>query len=220
MIKITVDNRELEIEEGTTLLEACLENGVYIPNLCYVKEMADPPSSCRMCFVELDGEKSPVTSCSIKAKQGMVVKTDTPLVRQLQRAALQLLLSVHHVECGKCPANKKCELQRIAKFLKVGLKPKTLPIRLKSTEIDESHPCLDYHPNRCVLCGRCVYICKEQNGFTLLTFAKRGLDTEISYYGLDVPSNIPCHGCLKCIEICPVAALTTKEDSEILIKKK
>jgi bidirectional [NiFe] hydrogenase diaphorase subunit len=213
MIRFTVDDKELEIEEGPTLLEACLDNGIYIPNLCYIKGMTDPPSSCRMCFVELDGEDSPVTSCSIKAKEGMVVRTNTPLVRRLQTTAMQLLLSVHCVECGKCPANKKCELQGIAKFLKIGLKQKKLSIHLKSCETDSSHPYFNYHPNRCVLCGRCVYTCKMQNGFTLLTFAKRGLATEISFYGQDDPSDIPCSDCLACIEICPVAALTKKEDS-------
>ncbi|MBW2247490.1 MAG: (2Fe-2S)-binding protein, partial [Deltaproteobacteria bacterium] len=142
MPKFLVDNKEIEAKQGTTLLKACLDNQIYIPNLCYL-EGIDPPSvSCRMCFVEIEGERQPVTSCTVLVKDDMVVKTDSPAVRQLQRSALRLLLSVHHVDCKNCQANKKCELQRMAKFLKVGLKPKSLGIHLKEMEIDRSHPFL------------------------------------------------------------------------------
>jgi len=131
MPKLWVDGKEIETKQGTTLLQACLDNDIYIPNLCFLESMEDPSASCRMCFVEIEGEKQPMTSCTVKVKDDMVVKTDTPAVRQLQRTALRLLLSVHHVDCKHCPANKKCELQRIAKFLKVGLKPKGLERYLK-----------------------------------------------------------------------------------------
>ena len=117
MIKITVDNQEIEAEEGATVLKACLDNDIYVPNLCFLESMTDPPASCRMCLVEIEGEKGPVASCTITVKQGMVIRTETAPVRRLQRSALRLLLSVHEVECAACPANKKCELQRLAKFL-------------------------------------------------------------------------------------------------------
>ena len=94
MIKLTIDNKEIKAEEGITLLQACLDNEIYVPNLCFLKEMGDPPASCRICFVEIKGEDKPVTSCTEKVNDGMVVKTDTPLVRRLQRTAFQLLLSV------------------------------------------------------------------------------------------------------------------------------
>jgi len=106
MPKFLVDNKEIEAKQGTTLLKACLDNQIYIPNLCYL-ESIDPPSvSCRMCFVEIEGERQPVPSCTVLIKDDMVVKTDTPAVRQLQRTALRLLLSVHHVDCKNCQANK------------------------------------------------------------------------------------------------------------------
>ena len=99
-VQLLVDNKKIEAQEGTTLLQACLDNDIYIPNLCYLPGMETPPASCRMCFVEIEGEHKPVTSCTVHVKEGMTVKTDTPDVRRLQRTALKLLLSVHHVDCA------------------------------------------------------------------------------------------------------------------------
>ena len=213
MIKIIVDNRELEVSEGSNLLNVCLENGIYIPNLCYMKGMENNPSSCRMCFVEIEGRDAPVTSCSVKVGDGMVVKTDTVAVRRLQITGLRLLLSTHHVECARCPANKKCELQRIAKFLHTGLNAKPFDKYLKDTETISSHPHLIHFPNRCVLCGRCLSVCIKENDRPLLTLANRGLDTIVSFYGEEESPNLYCAGCFKCIEVCPVAALATKDQS-------
>ncbi len=214
MPKLWVDGKEIETKQGTTLLQACLDNDIYIPNLCFLESMEDPSASCRMCFVEIEGEKQPMTSCTVKVKDDMVVKTDTSAVRQLQRTALRLLLSVHHVDCKHCPANKKCELQRIAKFLKVGLKPKGLERYLKETEIDRNHPFLNHYPNRCVLCGKCVHICRREHDQSALTFAKRGFDTVISAYGQGEASSLNCEKCDVCVKICPVGALTLKETQE------
>ena len=214
MVKLLIDNKEIDVDEKKTLLNACLDNEIYIPNLCHLEEMDNPPVSCRMCLVEIEGEDRPIASCAVKVKEGMVVKTDTPSVRRLQRSAFQLLMSVHDVDCGHCPSNKKCELQRIAKLLKVGLKPKRLHQRLKEPGIDEGHPLLTYHPNRCVLCGKCVFVCQRLNGGALLSFAKRGLDTVISFYGQMDLEGLPCEGCRACVEICPVSAITFKKSEK------
>ena len=210
MVKLIVDNKEIQADEGATLLHACLESGIYIPNLCHMEGMEDTPASCRLCFVEIDGETGPVTSCTVTVREGMTVRTDSPSVRGLQRTAFQLLMSVHQVDCKNCPANKKCELQRIAKFLKVSLKSKRLEQFLKEPVIDQDHPFLDYFPNRCVLCGKCIFVCKKDQGRPFLTFAKRGLNTVISFYGEKDMPNLPCERCLACVEICPVSAITLK----------
>ena len=211
MIKLTVDNKEIKAKEGANLLQTCLENDLYIPNLCYLEGMNDPPASCRLCFVEVEGEENPVASCTVQVKTGMVVQTDTPTVRRLQRAALQLLLSAHHVGCGPCPANKKCALQRMAKFLKIGLKTKALENLIKDPGPDDRHPCLLYYPDRCVACGKCVYVCRTRHGRPHLTFANRGLDTTISFYGENDTTQNPCEDCLSCVQVCPVAAITPKK---------
>jgi len=210
VIKFTVDDKEIESEEGATVLQACLDNGMYIPNLCYLKEMPNPPGSCRLCFVEIKGHDNPVTSCTVQCKEGMVIRTDSEHVRRLQKTAFELLLSVHHVDCKICPANRKCELQRIAKFLGFGLRLKNLEQIERETKLEEDHPCLTYVPSRCILCGRCVFICREKNGQSMLSFAKRGLDTVISFFGENDKAVITCQHCYYCVEICPVAALLIK----------
>ncbi len=212
MVKLLVDNKEIEAEAGATLLHACLDNGIYIPNLCYIDGMDDPPASCRLCFVEIEGVEKPVTSCAVTVRDGMIVRTDAASARRLQRSALQLLLSVHDVDCKACPANKKCALQKVARFLKVGLKPKRLEQSLKEGAVREEHPLLDFHPNRCVLCGRCVYACQKRNGKPFLTFAKRGFDTIISFYGEKKLSEVSCKDDCACVEVCPVAAITLKSN--------
>ena len=207
MIHIRVDDKELAVPEGSILLQACLDNDIYIPNLCFLENRMPVAASCRLCFVEIEGQTQPVTACTVKVKPGMRVKTDTPAVRQLQKTGLKLLLSVHEIDCRHCPANKRCELQKIARFLKTGLNAKPLETVLKATKIDTTHPLIDYYPNRCVLCGKCVVVCAQNNGHNMLTFAKRGFETVISSYGAAAAEENSCKDCLACVKICPVGAL-------------
>jgi len=210
-IPLTIDGRGLEVKEGTSVLRACLANDIYVPNLCYVEGMPHPPASCRLCLVEVQGEERPVTSCTLQAAPGMVVRTETEEVRRLQRSGVRLLLSAHDVDCAHCPANRKCELQRMAKFLKMGLAAKRLDKLLKQTGADATHPFLEVHPNRCVLCGRCVYVCARDHGRPYLTFAGRGLDTVISFFGAAGLAETPCQDRCPCAAACPVGALVRKE---------
>jgi bidirectional [NiFe] hydrogenase diaphorase subunit len=210
MIRIKGDGKQIEAEQGASLLQVCLENGIYIPHLCFMKGMGEPHASCRLCFVEVHGEKAPVASCTVLARDGMEVKTDTPEVRALQKAAFRLLISVHRVDCAHCPANKRCELQHIAGFLKVGLKPSGLEQHFKEPEVIREHPAVDYYPNRCVLCGRCVHTCRTGSGRSLMTFAQRGFNTIVSFYGADEDGS-SCSGCGACIAVCPVSALILRE---------
>jgi bidirectional [NiFe] hydrogenase diaphorase subunit len=210
MVRLLVDGKEIQAEEGMTLLQACLDHGIYIPNLCYLQYMKQPPASCRLCFVEIEGNDGPVPSCTVEVNQGMIVRTDTTAVRRLQKSAFRLFMSVHDVDCAHCPANKTCELQRIAKFLRVGLKPGKLDLCLKEPKIVQEHPILDHYPNRCVLCGKCVHTCLSRHGRPLMTFAKRGFNTVISLYGGADSAGSSCENCLACLEVCPVAALALR----------
>lgn len=210
MVQINVDERNVHAEDGRSLLEICLANGIYVPNLCFLDTMENPPASCRLCFVEIEGEPRPVNSCRVKAREGMVVRTKTPAVRELQRAAMEFLISRHQVQCKSCPANKKCALQDIAKFLGVPLKSKQLDHLECRPGKDMGHPLLDYDPNRCVLCGRCIFVCGQQCGSSLLTFAGRGIDTIIGYLGEKDPLKLTCPSCLACVASCPVGALLPK----------
>ena len=102
--------------------------------------MERPPVSCRLCFVDIDGHDKPVPSCAVKPEDGMIVRTDSPEVRRLQKTAFELLLSVHIIECGNCNANKKCALQNIAKFLKIPLRQKRIELLDIKSRIEENHP--------------------------------------------------------------------------------
>jgi len=135
MIELIVDEKEIKTEAGKSILQACLENGIFIPNLCFIKTREHPHASCRLCFVEIDGFDRPVTSCTEKVREGMVVQTDTPPVRRLQRMAFKLLMSGHPCEAKVCPVKGGCQLIRIAKHLKVGLNPK--PLEFIDREVEE-----------------------------------------------------------------------------------
>ena len=210
MITLRIDDQQIEVAEGTNLLHACLANDIYIPNLCYLEGMKHPPVSCRLCFVEIEGRQHPVSSCSVWVDEALVVHTDTPAVRQLQKTALQLLLSVHEVDCKNCPANRTCALQDMARFLNVALKSKSFGRLLKEARIDDRHPFFDYYPNRCVLCGKCVDVCRQHHNRVGLTFARRGIDTVVNFYGRPHTEPPPCDACQACVEVCPVAALVAK----------
>ncbi len=210
MAKIYVDGKKIEAKEGETLLKVCLDNDIYIPNLCYIDGMDKPPASCRLCFVEIEGVNFPVTSCTLSIEEGMKVFTDTQKVRRLQKTAIKLLLSVHDVDCKNCHANKKCELQKLAKFLKLGLKAKDLAHYVKENKIDTSSPYLDYYPNRCILCGKCIYVCEQKLGWSRISFVGRGFDTTLNFHAETDKENISSEICRACAEICPVGALSLK----------
>ncbi len=212
MVKLIVDEKEIKADKGKTVLQACLENSIFIPNLCFVKTKEYPHASCRLCFVEIDGFHRPVPSCTEKVSEGLVVRTDTPPVRRLQRMAFKLLMSAHPCDPKGCPVKGSCQLIRIAKHLKVGLNPKPLGLLEREVEQEVDLTFFTYYPFRCVLCGKCVYICREKNGYNLLTFANRGFDTVIALFAGSDPADLPCHNCLACATVCPTGALMPKSE--------
>jgi len=213
-ITLTADDRTIQAREGSSVLSACLSAGIYIPHLCWLEAdtPAHAPAACRLCFVEIDGFGEPVTACTVTVENGMTVHTGTEAVRSLQKTALKLLLSVHRVECKPCPANQVCQLQNIARFLGAGLGCKPFERVLKEPEVDTRHPVLDYYPNRCVLCGICVRICRQQHQHSLLSFAGRGFDTVVGYFDADPVAAAECLSCRACLETCPTGALVQRTE--------
>jgi NADH dehydrogenase/NADH:ubiquinone oxidoreductase subunit G len=175
MVNLIVDDKKIKVEEGKSVLQACLENSIFIPNMCFIKTREHPHASCRLCFVEIDGLDRPVTSCTEKVRQGLVVRTATPSVRRLQRMAFKLLMSAHHCHPKVCPAKDGCQLIRTAKHLEVGLNPRPLERLERDVEEEVDLIFFTYYPFRCVLCGKCVYVCRQRNGHNPLTFANRGV---------------------------------------------
>jgi len=213
-VTITIDERTLKVREGTRILWAALDAGIYIPHLCAHPDRHPPFGSCRLCFVEVEGYASPVTSCTEPVRDGMVVRTRSPEVDRLVRSAFELLMSTHDLDCKNCPANKNCVLQEIAAKRKIPLRLKNLRKLPTDLPIDDSNPDFGLNPNWCVLCGLCVWICNEVVGRGILDFAKRGLATTVSTFDGSPLAEHNCSGCLKCVEACPVGALYLKNTKE------
>ncbi len=209
-VALTIDGREVKAREGERVLWVALDNGIYIPNLCAIREAEPPFGGCRLCFVEIEGRRAPVTACSQPVEDGMVVRTDTPAVKQLRRTAFELLLSHHHLDCARCPRNRACELQKIAAHQRFKLKTQRLKTIPRDQPVDRSHPLFTYDPNKCVLCGKCVWVC-QRRGVGAIDFAFRGLETTISTFGGIPMAEAGCDSCLECVRVCPVGALAVKE---------
>lgn len=211
-VDLMVDNQKLKAREGDNLLSVCLENKIYIPHLCHLAGEKAPAAGCRLCFVEIEGLAAPVTACTQSITAQMQVRTDTAAVRGLQRTALRLLLSAHPIDCKNCHANRVCGLQTIARFLKIGLRPNPLLPIERSTQVDTSHPLIDLYPHRCVLCGKCVRVCRRQQLHPQFSLSGRGMGTKIHHYPTHAAATTLCRDCRLCINVCPVGALQWRED--------
>ena len=137
-VALTIDDRQVKAAEGERLLWVALDNGIYIPHLCDLREAERTVASCRLCFVEVEGMRVTVTSCTLAVSEGMTVKTRSPRVDRLVRTGFELLLSNHRLNCAKCAKNKHCELQKIAKERGLKLKLTRLRSLLQDVPIDES----------------------------------------------------------------------------------
>lgn len=141
----------------------------------------------------------------------MVVNTRGPAVLRLARTALELLLASNVVDCANCPANGTCELQKIAAHLGVKLKTKRFRKILRNLPLDSSSPEFSYDPNKCVLCGRCIWVCRQRLGIGTLGFAHRGFNRRMTTFADEPMAKSGCRGCAKCVAVCPTGALVLKE---------
>ena len=210
-VSLTIDGQKIRAPKGEKILWAALDNGVYIPNLCAIREKSEPFASCRLCFVEIVGKEEPVTACTAPVAEGMVVNTQGAKALRLARTALELLLASHPVDCSHCLKNGSCELQKIAKHLGVKLKTKRFKKILPELPIDSSSPVFIYDPNKCVLCGRCVWVCQEKLGKGIIGFAYRGFRRMVTTFGDEPPGRSLCRDCSECVAICPVGALVFRK---------
>ena len=196
--------------KGERLLWAALDGGIYIPNLCAIRSRERPIPACRLCYVEIEGRPHPVTACTEPAAEGMVVNTRGPRASRLRRTAAELLIASHEVDCAHCYLNRHCELQRVAAYLRVKLKPERFKQRRRGLPRDESNPFFTHDPNKCILCGKCVWACHELQGAGAIDFAFRGLDTSIApFYGEPI-INSRCESCGECAALCPAGAMVPR----------
>ncbi|MBI4284461.1 MAG: (2Fe-2S)-binding protein [Chloroflexi bacterium] len=212
-VTLSIDGKKVFAHTGEKVLWAALDNGIYIPNLCAMRENSEEPmTACRLCFVEIEGYAQPVTACTEPVREGLEVSTRGERALRLARSGLELLLASHPIECARCPVNRACELQRMAAHLGIKLKTRRLRKFVHEFPIDSSSPLFVYDPNKCVLCGRCVFICQKLPGTPAIGFAHRGFDRRVTTCG-DEPIGNRCGDCTECVSACPSGALVFKSRS-------
>ena len=207
---ITIDGREIKAKAKSNLLWTALDNGFYIPNLCAIRDNPRPFASCRLCFVEIAGKAEPVTACSETVSDGMSVTLQSPRINRLRKSSFDLLMSNHRLDCSHCDKNRKCELQKIAHAEHFKLTNRHLKKIDQGFPVDSSHPLFSLDRNKCVLCGKCIWVC-QHGGEGVLDFAHRGIRTMVSTFAGMPLSETACNSCLACVTVCPVGALYLKQ---------
>ena len=210
-ISLKIDGKQITAREGDNLLWVALDNGIYIPNLCALRDNPEPTAACRLCFVEVSGRTQPATACTETVTEGMEVNTMGIGALRLARHGFELLMASYALDCAHCPKSGSCELQRIAHHLGVKLRSKRLRELRRSLPVDDSHPQITYDPNKCVLCGRCVWVCREHLGIRTLGFAHRGFERVVTTFEGEPLVTTKCDQCAKCVEVCPTGALLLKK---------
>lgn len=203
MIKLTIDGRSVQAPEGTTLIDAAEMNGIHIPNLCYLKGMKGI-GACRLCQVEVEGMKAPLIACTTKVKEGMVLHTMTEKVQEVRKFVIDLILSMHPLDCMTCTKAGVCNLQKYAYDFE--LKESNFTRKKFGYPIDAANPFIKRDPDYCVLCGRCVRICKAQ-GTNVLDFSGRGVGARVATAKDKPLQESGCTFCGSCIDVCPVNAI-------------
>ena len=206
-VTLIIDNVTVQVPKEYTILEAARTIGVDIPTLCYMKEINEI-GACRMCLVEITGARSLQASCVHPVAEGMVVKTSTKKVREARKSNLELILSNHNRDCLACFRNKNCELQNLSESLNVDNVPFEGKDDLK--EIDTSSSSIVRDPNKCILCGRCVAVCSNVQKIGVLSFTKRGYETEVAPAFDKSMAESPCVYCGQCIVVVQLRHLEKK----------
>lgn len=207
MVTITIDGIRLEVPENKNVLDCALESGIYIPHLCHHKDLS-PLGSCRMCIVEVEGQEGLTTSCTLKAKEGMNIRTNSQEIERRRMLALELLLAGHPEDCSTCPKYGNCELQTLIQY--IGPKTGRLKLRTKGFQTEERNPLILHDMNRCVLCGRCVRACNELRGTKVLQYQKKDLETYVGTVHNKLLKDADCRFCGACVEVCPTGTIRDK----------
>ena len=215
-VTLTIDGRSVTVPEGTSVMRAAAEIGGSIPKLC-ATDSVEAFGSCRMCLVEIEGQRGTPASCTTPVRPGMVVQTQTPRLEKLRRGVMELYISDHPLDCLTCSANNDCELQDTA--AQVGLRDVRYGYagdNHLAAPVDTSNPYFDFDPAKCIVCSRCVRACEEVQGTFALTIDGRGFGSKVSA-GLASDSFLSseCVSCGACVAACPTATLNEKAVKEI-----
>ncbi|MCL2126133.1 MAG: FAD-dependent oxidoreductase [Oscillospiraceae bacterium] len=213
MPRVEINGNAYETEQGQSILDACLQNGIYVPHLCSHNEL-HPIGACRLCVVEIAGEDGLFPSCATLAEDGMEILTASEAVEETRKMAIELMLSGHQADCGTCIKYLNCELQSLKQYLIED----DLSVRRRSRlfPVTESNPIFSHEPNKCVLCGRCVRACRDLRGIGVLYYKH---DHGEAYIGVgpDADEDISlaeagCRFCGACAEVCPTGAVLDRDE--------
>lgn len=208
-IKLTINNRVVEAEDGQTVLEVARENGIHIPTLCYLKDLTGT-GACRVCQVEIEGARTLCAACVYPVREGLVVKTHSVRALEARKNVVELIVSNHSKDCLSCIRNTNCELQRLCQEL--GVREDAYAGNKTPSTFDEVSPGIVRDTSKCVLCGRCVAACKKIQGLGILGFMDRGFKTKVGPVYDRSFNDVNCMQCGQCINVCPVGALHEKEE--------
>jgi len=209
-MNIQVNNRTIEAKRGETILTALKRAGIKVPTLCHMENLL-PSGACRMCVVEVDGQRSLLPSCAFPVAEGMKIQTHSPRVVRARKTIVELLLAGHPDDCLYCVRNGSCQLQELAGEL--GVRDRRYAGAKTESKMDTSSASLVRDPSKCILCGKCVRVCEEIQGVSAIDFINRGCKSRVGTAfdeGLNVSS---CINCGQCVMICPTGAL--REQSHI-----
>ncbi|ADQ04653.1 hydrogenase, Fe-only [Caldicellulosiruptor owensensis OL] len=215
MVNITIDGKKIQVPKDYTVLQAAREAGVEIPTLCYLKGINEI-GACRMCVVEVKGARSLQAACVYPVSEGMEVITNSERVRRARKVNLELILSNHDRSCLTCVRSGNCELQKLAEDLNVK------QIRYEGENIrrplDDFSPSVVRDPNKCILCKRCINVCRNVQEVGVINANYRGFKTVVSTAFDRSLNDVACTMCGQCIQACPVGALREKDSTDIVWK--
>ena len=214
MVKFKMNDRELSVPKGTTILAAAEKAGIPIPHLCFLKEVNEI-AACRMCVVEVEGINRLLPACNTEVIEGMVIQTNSPRVRQARKTNLRLILSQHNSNCTTCIRSDYCELQKLSHDLNIHYQP--YDVQPERSRVDLSTPIVR-EASKCIKCMRCVQICDKVQGMHIWDVAGTGSRTTVDVSYNRYLKSTACTFCGQCVTHCPTGALTVRDDTNRVLR--
>lgn len=207
MTRITINGRDIEVNDGLSILDASRKIDIDIPTLCHMEEL-EASGACRICVVEVEGARNLVPSCATKVSEGMIIKTHSDRVMEARRTLLKLILANHKVDCFSCEKTGKCKLQDYC--YEYGIDESMSVTRNTVYPIDDSNPFYYFDRNKCILCRKCLRVCSELQCTSAICVSERGYDTHVTAPFEEKIQESSCVSCGNCVSNCPVGALMPK----------